>query len=55
MTFSKEQKKKFRDTMKKKLEKEGVKNEWMEKHLIIDFLDLEEKDLQECKNQHTET
>ena len=28
MTFSKEQKKKFKDTMKKKLEKEGVNNEW---------------------------
>ena len=54
MAFSKQYKKKFQDTMKKKLQEDGVKNEWIEKHLIIDFLDEEDKDLVEC-DRKTET
>jgi len=33
----------FKKALKDALKKEGVKNEWMESHLLIDSLDLNEK------------
>ena len=40
----------FEKALKDALNKEGVKNEWMEKHLIIDSLDLDKPKKREKKN-----
>ena len=41
----------FEKALKDALNKEGVKNEWMEKHLIIDSLDLDKPKKREKKNE----
>lgn len=37
----------FEKALKKKLKEDGVKSEWIEKHLIIETLDEEEDDGEE--------
>jgi len=45
----------FEKALKDALNKEGVKNEWMEKHLIIDSLDLDKPKKRERKDVRQKT
>ena len=40
----------FKRALEDALKKEGVKNEWMESHLLIDSLDLDKPNKREKKN-----
>ena len=40
----------FKKALENALKKEGVKNEWIEKHLLIDSLDLDKPNKREKKN-----
>tara|TARA_Y100001970_G_C14113533_1_gene792256 strand:+ start:994 stop:1167 length:174 start_codon:yes stop_codon:yes gene_type:complete len=40
----------FKKALENALKKEGVKNEWIEKHLLIDSLDLDKTNKREKNN-----
>ena len=40
----------FKKALEDALKKEGVKNEWIESHLLIDSLDLDKPNKREKKN-----
>ena len=45
----------FKKALEDALKKEGVKNEWMEKHILIDSLDLDKPKKRERKNVRQKT
>ena len=45
----------FKKALEDALKKEGVKNEWMEKHLLIDSLDLDKPKKRERKDVRQKT
>ena len=42
----------FKKALEDALKKEGVKNEWMEKHLLIDSLDLDKPKKKKRRDNH---
>ena len=42
----------FKKALEDALKKEGVKNEWMESHLIIDSLDLDKPKKKKRRDNH---
>ena len=42
----------FKKALKDALKKEGVKSEWMEKHLLIDSLDLDKSKKKKRRNDY---